>query len=210
MTPKVQACITSRDGHVHFRTLQAVDAACSYAMSMGIAEAQGLVCQNPYGVAHCRNQAVADLLSSDATHLLFVDDDVLVPENVLEKLLAAGMPIVSGCCPCVSIVNDSVNGSAYINARFDGKWADGWFDGLQSAEAVGAGCILIGREVLEEIGFPWFTWGEHQRGNRVYFTSDDVQFCNRASELGYKIFAHGNVRCRHFKVLDVGELLERD
>jgi len=72
----------------------------------------------------------------------------------------------------------------------------------------GAGCLLIRREVLVDIGWPWFktTYQESFKNEgRGVAEGEDVFFIRRAIECGYKAIAHPNVKCRHYNSLDLFE-----
>jgi GT2 family glycosyltransferase len=70
--------------------------------------------------------------------------------------------------------------------------ADFWLDypkGLIEIQGVGMACTLIKRKVLETVQKPYF-FPEPNIG-------EDLSFCIRAREAGYKIYCDTNLICGH-------------
>lgn len=61
-------------------------------------------------------------------------------------------------------------------------------EGLLEVYAAGTGGMLVRRHVLEAIGDPWF---EFQRGEIL---NEDVEFCRKIRDAGFKI--HADLSCR--------------
>jgi len=78
-------------------------------------------------------------------------------------------------------------------------------DGLQKVDAVGTGCILIARRVLEHpmMKAPfhrrWTDEGIMDRGN-------DMAFCERARECGFEIYCHFSYWCDHYSEMSLHEM----
>ena len=72
---------------------------------------------------------------------------------------------------------------------------------LLKVDVVGTGCILIRRNVLENIKSP-FTVEFDKDG--ILLTGTDFAFCERAGKAGYEIFTTPQLVCDHIK--DVGLL----
>lgn len=203
----VLACMPSRSGNPEWGAYETMKAACRYVVEIGRSAASAICKENKYGVAPCRNMAVADFLADkNATHLLFVDDDVYVPRDAIAKLLEVNRPIVGGCYPSYYNVSD-LKVETYIVAWENGKKIRKWFKGVKRVDAVGTGCMLIRRNVLERMPFPWFRWGEHLIEGRYQQQSDDLDFCRRCAESGIESFAHGDVRCGHIKPVDLANFV---
>lgn len=161
-----------------------------------------------YGTAIGRNRAVARFLKTEHSHLLFIDDDVRVPQDTVRALLECDADVAGGCYVFLSKTGHGLVPSLAVKRA--GRWGKRWFDGIVDADAVGGGCMLIRREVFETVGhagnwFHWPTWldddGEFQ------CRSDDVDFCQRALVEGCTVKAHGSVRCGHFRLIDLSALL---
>lgn len=169
-----------------------------------------------------RNLIVETVLDNpDATHLLFLDADMTFPILAAERLLKADKDIVSGTYFARA---DTPTPHVYDFARTDEEGVD-WYrtkatefaewvkttpgvadqgnesifpQHLIKADAVGAGCLLIRREVLEAMhdeygdqAYPWFKNREGSKGG------EDFEFCRRARAIGFDVWADFGVQCNH-------------
>lgn len=162
-----------------------------------------------------RNRCVQIFLDNEAKHdwLFFVDDDTIIPEFAIERLLAVGKPIVTGIQPlylmgCLVANVKLKDGEGGISAPWP-AWVT-WKRPSEPFEIgfCGFGCILIHRSVFESIGYPWFVesygdvWGA---GNRT----EDIDFCLKAQAKGFEIWCDPSVECGHLKRVDLREWLLR-
>lgn len=161
-------------------------------------------------VARARNKLAADFLETDATHLLFLDTDLVFSPEHIARLVGHAEPIVAGLYPkkqpelawVVNILPDQ-----QPDAR-----------GLQKVKYIGTGCLLIQREVflhmIEAVdGIAYVTdSGQVQRTEHDFFPtgpmfdpeqkttryhSEDWGFCRRALDLGYDVLADTRVVLKH-------------
>lgn len=63
----------------------------------------------------------------------------------------------------------------------------------------GMGFMAVQRGVFESLKYPWFKPIEKRIGNAVDFTMEDVSFCLRAKQEGYKILIDPRIRVLHQK-----------
>jgi hypothetical protein len=77
---------------------------------------------------------------------------------------------------------------------------------LVEPDVVGAGCLLIQRNVLEQlppqrVDKPWFNWTVDARGKGILpdheCLSEDFTFCIHARKHGFKVKVDTSVKCRH-------------
>lgn len=142
--------------------------------------------------AEARNSLVQAALSDDAiTHILFVDDDVLMPRNGLAKLLEYNLPIVSGtyCKKNASLetgVTAIGSDPAYIVSQQCVPYKHGDMDPVV-VSCTGGGFILIDVEVFQQLGpKPYeFIIDQTPQGNRVRIGEDSL-FCQKAAAKGIK------------------------
>jgi GT2 family glycosyltransferase len=206
----VLACMPSRSGSPEWGPFEMMKTACRRVAEIGIAAACAIAKENKYGVAQCRNMAVAEFLTDkDCTHLFFVDDDVYVPENAIFQLLEMRKDVAAGCYPSIYNVGE-LKVETYVVAWEDGKKIRKWFKGIKRVEAAGTGCMLIHRRVFDKIKFPWFRWGEYLIEGKYQQQSDDLDFCHRCRERGIEIWANGNVRCGHVKPVDIANFVAEE
>lgn len=58
--------------------------------------------------------------------------------------------------------------------------------------------MLIKREVFEKLSVPYFQFVSNEN-NTEHIRSEDIDFCDRAKEAGFQIFADTDVVCGHDK-----------
>jgi len=142
-----------------------------------------------------RNRARAESLATDASHFLFVDSDVVIPEGAVAKLRSHDLPIVAGWYPfhsadlwCAGVWTDASHLHRFARPR----------PGLETVDFAGLGCMLIRREVLEGMTFP-HGWDKKAfgEGNQPIVWGPCVAFCHQAAELGFKTHVDGDVICEH-------------
>ena len=157
---------------------------------------------NPSGlrpVSYARNMAAKAFLESDADYLWVVDADVLPPMDALDQLIKADKPVITGIVNMMKLDVDGIIKSVGVAAikkergivPIRGK-------GVTKIDICGSACILIKREVFNQIDFPWYeerSWGD-TRGA-------DFIFCEKLIKNGIELFAHFDVACNHKKEIDI-------
>jgi GR25 family glycosyltransferase involved in LPS biosynthesis len=66
---------------------------------------------------------------------------------------------------------------------------------LQEIGGCGFGCVLVKKEVFSAIQYPWFFY--HQALNHNHTFSEDLDFCKKVLERGFKIYADSSILCKH-------------
>jgi hypothetical protein len=156
-----------------------------FAISMQMLQAPagtGTLWQIGNDIAGNRNSA-CESFSGD--WIWFIDDDHAFRPDVLVALLARNVDIVTPLClrrtnpflpiPCVD--EDFMDITRYRG------------DELAEVEHAGSSGMLIRRRVLEAVPKPWF-----ELGNGI---SEDVNFCRKAVQAGFKIHVDMAVRLGH-------------
>lgn len=132
-------------------------------------------------------------------------------ENPLEAI-EYDKDIVGFPTPIVHIDKNAKKGErpVYWNAykKVEGGYTE-WPDkyGLQKVDAIGTGCFLINKRVFEHPDMQkgaftrkLYPDGRVEKGN-------DISFCERATEAGFEIYADYTKPCRHFKEIELNELV---
>jgi|SRR5579859_3459114 len=136
-----------------------------------------------------------DLKYKECTHLLFIDDDLIVPPNGLMRLLGHDVPIVGG----LYYARTEPHLPVCYRHVVDNNWVPitEFCAGLQEVDAMGAGFMLIKREVFERMSRPWFDFSDRM--------GEDMWFCEQARNLGYQILLDADIKCKHLQVMEIGE-----
>lgn len=151
-----------------------------------------------WAVTTGRNGLVQLFLKSDCTHLLFVDDDTIIPHDAGDRLFALDAPVAVGVYPLV--FNGSI-GMSVMPLDWQGSpWPEPWIEGAFPVLHSGLGCALIRREVFEAMKYPWFTWLETKEGGYV---GEDIEFCRKTRAAGFEILCDGDLHCGHDKNLNL-------
>jgi Anp1 len=121
-----------------------------------------------------RNSAAKVALEAEADYLMFIDDDVVVPLNLLEELLKTKKDIVAGWT--------LIRGYPFKNMVFKFN-EQGKLDNLPNlarksgvidVDAIGFSTALISCKVLKEVPPPWFVTGPTN--------TEDIYFCLKARQ----------------------------
>lgn len=169
-----------------------------------------IVAQQGSNVPRARN-AMINMEKSNLVHqklegfdyFLCVDADTGFTVDNVKQLLAHDQNIVSG---------------AYVHKHDRQRFVAGWFKeiegislmedrvsldktGLFEVDWCGAGFLLLKREALESLPYPWFTCLEIKydspEGKCAQVTSDDLGFCMKARHNGMKIMLDADCRVAH-------------
>jgi teichuronic acid biosynthesis glycosyltransferase TuaG len=144
-----------------------------------------------YPVTDARNMIADQVLAiPEVTHLMWIDDDMRFAPKDVRRLLDLDLPIVGGLChgrrhpyPPI-LLYKSPHGVSY---RYE------YPKDLVEVDATGFAFILVKREVLEAVRAKFPDEGPFaQRG-----FGEDVSFCDRARECGYKIMVDTRIEIGH-------------
>ena len=144
-----------------------------------------------------RKYIVRDFLKTNATHLLMIDHDVLPTKNPIgmdEDLDVVGFPTPI-------FINGRKQWNVYKKPFCDLEYGSiKQTDSLlQEVDAVGTGCIMIARRVLEKL----------ENHFDLVMKEDDIKyggdigFCQRAKSAGFKIWVAWDYPCHHYKTIDL-------
>lgn len=142
-----------------------------------------LISTEGFTTAENRTWLAVQAIKAGATHLFFVDDDMVYEKDTLKKLLETDVDIV---------------GAKYANRRGDGEvveYLDKRSDFLYKVKALGGGCVLIKKEVFEKVPQPWFGYKTLPSG--AVSMSHDWFFCEKAREAGFNIWCREDIKPGH-------------
>lgn len=145
-----------------------------------------------------RNRIREEFLSREYDYLFVLDDDVIGPGDILERLLFHKKDIVGGWYLGAYKKNGKKHMMPMVYGFKEGYYARQ----LNIAEVlrpkllhvvmINMGCTLLKREVVEKI--EWYN--EEDEGN---VASDDTLFFKACNEAGYKVYCDTSVACWHLK-----------
>jgi hypothetical protein len=180
---------------------------------------------------YARNVLVTRALDrKDIDAIWFMDSDMIPSENSFELL---GLPgdIIGGIAP---IFNDNSMDEPSFTFNLYGEAAEGPTTDRKmyrpfapimpknskpiEVHGIGSSCMIIYRHVLADKRLwlsderddgivPLFRWPKSVSGKTT--GTDDLDFCLRAREHGYKIIAHPGVRWGHIKSIDLDWILKK-
>lgn len=81
-------------------------------------------------------------------------------------------------------------------------------EGLQQVDAIGTGCFLIARRVFDDAAMRQAPFLRTTLSDGRVEKGNDIAFCERARERGWKIWAHFGYPCRHFCELELNEVVK--
>lgn len=138
-------------------------------------------------------------LGERISHVLFIDDDVLVPSHGIMQLLSHNLPIVSGLYYAKTITPQPL----ILSHKHGGVVTDFTPGDIVPCDAHGMGVTLIARDVFEALERPWFHTtngrGPDQDGVPVFVhQTEDVWFLDKARRAGYQPVVDTGLFCFHW------------
>lgn len=115
-----------------------------------------------------RNIYVQMAQERKTTHLLFIDDDIVMPPDLIDRLLDVQKPVVGALC----YRNDRIPAVFTGNMAGEFPYFDHPKQGAFPVWAVGTGAMLIEMRVFEAMEEPWFYYERNKRTMDVNFCRD--------------------------------------
>lgn len=149
-------------------------------------------------IDRARCELVEQAKAMNATHIFFLDSDVIMPWDGLIRLYNHRLPIVSGVygsklgVPAVWVEANQAGANRYAAIAPQVLEQNQLF--THPKLVVGAGCLLIDMAVFNQIKKPYFQWtqGYDESGE-----SEDFFFCRKAEAAGYPVYVDMTVKCYH-------------
>jgi len=169
-----------------------------------IAMNQTFCCVKGLKVEDAREKLAQIAIEQKAKYLFFVDDDTIPPPQALRKLIyqlqihpdakVCGGIYVSKQVPPEPIIGRGQSDGVFWNWKAGEVFEVDW---------MGAGCMLIDVDVFKHLTPPYFPWQylappETDKISNRGQVGEDISFCWKVREAGFKILAHGGVLCDHY------------
>lgn len=153
---------------------------------------------------YARNGMVEDFLASEAEILFMLDSDVVPPTNILDMLDeewdVAGAPYPIMMTPAGSEIPQLVF-TAYKGRGSKGfSMANVPHEGKEFIDGVATGCMFIKRHIFEKLDKPYFEF-KFEEESRKMLVGEDLGFCQKVNDLGYKFFVDYSKVCKHYKTV---------
>lgn len=180
--------------------------------------AHALACLNKVGdvmvtfqmgslIYDARNNMSKMAISKDVDYVLWLDSDMIFTEDVMEKMIKHmedGKDIVTGLYFRRRAPFSPVIFSELEITEEGGSWKD--YDHYPvdgdpfEVAGCGFGCCMVKKTVLVDMALNHQTWFTPFKG-----FGEDLAFCIRARELGYKVWCDPKIKCGHVGQLVVNE-----
>lgn len=175
--------------------------------------ATGLLFDSHYELDYARNDLVEKALEKGCTKVLFLDVGnipklyrevdgkptlTFFPELV-GALLSHDYPIVSG------LYCRKLGGWNAYMLDSEGTKLETLKGPLEQVagkhlyvDAVGMGCCMVDARVFDRVEYPWFSFRRKGgRGEVKQEMSEDIWFCRRANQAGFRVLVDSNIVCTH-------------
>lgn len=141
-----------------------------------------------------RNRIAKQAISCGADYLICLDSDMQFATDTITKLindLESGADIVSGLyfkrvAPFNPVVYKSIKGTKA--EHYDDYPQNSIFE----VDGFGFGCVGMKTEVLYKMALACGNWFEPLNN-----LGEDLAFCYRAKECGYKLYCDSSIKCGH-------------
>jgi glycosyltransferase involved in cell wall biosynthesis len=131
-----------------------------------------------------RNNMVESALEEGADYVLFIDADMRFPRDTLERLIVHGKGIIGVNATTRSSPVKATAKTLEIEADGTCNWkqiSSKNKTGIQKADGIGCGVMLISKETLNAMVKPWFFF-ELLPENKLL--GEDIYFCIKAKDVG--------------------------
>ncbi len=164
-------------------------------------------------IDEARNDICEIAIAQKAKYIFFLDDDVVPPVDCVKQLYPLlernqqAMVAAGTYSPKSDPPEPMVYRKLGMGTSYDWKKGD-----IFEVAGVPTGCMLLRVEYLEKIPKPWFKTimeDESDATNKLEIT-DDLYFCKKVAEAGFKIIFHGGVLCSHWDITTMKEYTLND
>lgn len=199
--PRVFIAIPSADGFIHHELLiRLLEWSHDTQIQLKIK-----VYPHLFPLDNARNVAVKEFLEEYYDYLLFIDNDIIPPTNSLRVLLEADKEIIAPLCFTTKRDDKGLLFPLPVAHKYDEnhEYRPYYGQGIEETDVVTGGMFLVKREVYEKLERPfYFTY--HKNGLVEY--SEDFVFSQQCQKLGYKLYTHFGLLCKHYKNIDVKDI----
>lgn len=147
-----------------------------------------------YSIDLSRCDIAKHALDNGYDYILWIDSDTTIPKNTLKRLMSHGKDIVSGVYTYKVLGGKNAVAKRFIPNEVD-TYEDIPIEDIQvhddifEVDGIGFGCVLTKTEIFKHIHDPWFVLTKNM--------GEDIDFCRKAQNAGYKIYIDPKVLAGH-------------
>lgn len=158
-----------------------------------------------YDVATARNRIVRLAQSYQVDYVLMVDNDMVLPHDLLVNMLESPMDVCLGYCLARNNLSPTsrtvINKFGEVNYTMEYMYTLEEIDellqnGIHKIGVHGGGmaCALIKTSVFDKLYYPYFKFVEYDNGEVL---SEDLYFCEQCHANGVPIYMDTRAKCGH-------------
>jgi organic radical activating enzyme len=161
-----------------------------------------------YGIASNRNILANKAVDEGFEYLLFIDNDIVAPENAVDDLLdclertdtsvASGWYNLRQHKDCVSAARYYKDRNFY-EAYYSGEWENEGREFVKIA-ASGLGLALVKTDIFRKISYPYFNFVEYENKSVL---SEDLFFFDALRRIGETSYAVRGLKADHIKKMAI-------
>ncbi len=188
-TNYIAVCTPARDMVHTMFTYDLVNMVCFHTLNTN--DAISLKISEGTLIANQRAELSLDAMREGCSHILFIDSDMRFPQDMISRLLAHDLDIVATNCARRRMPTGPTAQIYKENGDRELVWSMPESTGLQEVGSVGMGVRMIKAGVFKAVSEPWYEtpWRHDKRG----YIGEDVFFCRKAREAGFKIWIDHDV-----------------
>lgn len=160
--------------------------------------AAGLLLQVGGYVDVNRNKIVASALKMGSTHVMFIDADMMFPDNGVKQLLDLDKDIVGANYNVRLDPSAKVLSGPTVKMLVDGEVVSmttkDFPTELFKCYALATGFMMINTNVFKKLEAPYF---EATIDKNEQHTTEDIAFCKRANEAGIEVYCDPTIKMGH-------------
>ena len=185
----IAVCTPARDMVHTMFTYDLVNMVCFHTLNTN--DAISLKISEGTLIANQRAELSLDAMREGCSHILFIDSDMRFPQDMISRLLAHDLDIVATNCARRRMPTGPTAQIYKENGDRELVWSMPESTGLQEVGSVGMGVMMIKAGVFKALSEPWYEtpWRHDKRG----YIGEDVFFCRKAREAGFKIWIDHDV-----------------
>ena len=159
----------------------------------------------PYTYIHvARSALLYQAVEIDATHIMFIDADMVFPTDGVDRLIEQDKDIIGGLynkrtSPHAPIIYRKVKDHLenIIIPPYEGKE-------LFEVDTIGAGFLLIKMDIFKKMQPPFFYYGDPSEFGLkkvpLFDLGEDTTFCLKAKQNGYKVWCDPTIKLEHIGI----------